>query len=106
MFISYLDQQPKAYSLQGAIHKVSSSNPPLVIEFNGSNHFDAWVRELPFHKGHRFLDGLLHVFPNLGGKKPASGQGKRKVQEKEDEGQGGDRMGSRRRPKNGGKRKK
>ena len=106
MFISHLDQQPKAYSLQGAIHQVSSSNPLLVIEFNGANHFDAWVRELTFHKGHRFLDGLLHVFPNLGGKKPASGQGKRKVQEKEDEGQGGDRMGSRRRPKSDGKRKK
>ena len=106
MFISYLDHQPKAYSLHNAIHQVSTMNPPLVIEFNGSNHFDVWVRELPFHKGHRCLDGLQHVFPNLGGKKPASGQGKQKVQEKEDEGKGGERMGSRRRPKSGGKRKK
>ena len=77
-----------------------------MIEFNGVNHFDAWVRELNFHKGPRILDGLLRVFPNLGEKKPASGPGKRKVQEKEDEGEGGDRKGSRRRPRSGGKRNK
>ena len=43
---------------------------------------------------------VLEAFPKLGEQKPASGQGKRKVQEKEDEGK------SRRRSRNGGKRKK
>ena len=106
VLITPMDQPPKPYSLQRALQRVSGQNPPLVIEYNGVNHFDAWVRDLTYHKGHRILDGLLEEFPKLGEQKPASGQGKRKVQEKEDEGQGGDRMGSRRRPKSGGKRKK
>ena len=98
--ISPMDQPPKPYSLQRAIQRVSGPNPPLVIEYNGVNHFDAWVRDLTYHKGHRILDGLLEAFPKLGEQKPASGQGKRKVQEKEDEGK------SRRRSRSGGKRKK
>ena len=100
VLITPMDQPPKPYSLQRALQRVSGQNPPLVIEYNGVNHFDAWVRDLTYHKGHRILDGLLEEFPKLGEQKPASGQGKRKVQEKEDEGK------SRRRSRNGGKRKK
>ena len=64
--ITPMDQPPKPYSLQRAIQKVSTAHPPLVIEYNGVNHFDAWVRDLTYHKGHRILDGLLEAFPKLG----------------------------------------
>ena len=104
--ISPMDQPPKPYSLQRALQKLSSTSPPLVIEYNGVNHFDAWVRDVTYHKGERILDDLQEEFPKLGAKKPGSGPGKRKVQEKEDAGKEGDRNGSRRRSKSAGKRKK
>ena len=104
--ISPMDQPPKPYSLQRALQKLSSTSPPLVIEYNGVNHFDAWVRDVTYHKGQRILFGLREAFPKLAAKNPGSGQGKRKVQEKEDAGQEGDRNGARRRSKSAGKRKK
>ena len=62
--------------------QVASDDPPLVVEFDGGNHFGAWVRKVQTHNGPKVVDGLTREFPGLlekGGKRKAqtksTGQG-------------------------------
>ena len=58
--------------------QVASDNPPLVVEFDGENHFGAWVRKVQTHNGPKVVDGLTKEFPGLlekGGKRKAQTKG-------------------------------
>ena len=79
-----VNRMPRAVSLQHAMKQVASDNPPLVVEFDGENHFGAWVRKVQTHNGPKVVEGLTRAFPDLVEK----GGGKRKAQTK-GTGQGG-----------------
>ena len=63
--VAYVNRMPRAISLQHAMKQVASDNPPLVVEFDGENHFGAWVRNVQMHKGPKVVDGLTREFPGL-----------------------------------------
>ena len=78
-----VNRMPRAVSLQHAMKQVASDNPPLVVEFDGENHFGAWVRKVQTHNGPKVVEGLTRAFPGLVEKGGGSGRHKRRARGKE-----------------------